>query len=365
MRVAVVQDWLVVNGGAEKVLKEIINHFEEVDVFSLIDFLSEKDRMEILGGRKTKTSFIQNLPNAKNNYRYYLALFPIAIERFDFTGYDLIISSSYAVAKGIKKVNKDQIHICYCHSPIRYAWDLEEEYLEGFVGFKRRLAKIILAYIRRWDLKTVDRVDLFLANSHNVSERISRIYKKNSIVLYPPVSTEKFIPYENKENYYFTSARLVKYKRIDLMIEAFNELPDLELIIAGDGPELNALKKLANKNITFVGYLNQNELIKFIQKAKWFILAANEDFGITSIESQSCLTPVIALEKGGYLETVVNNKTGVFFTEQNCKSLKNVISSNQYTVFNKTDFEVNVSKFSVDKFHTDLKVIIDRYVKNR
>lgn len=365
MRVAVVQDWLVVNGGAEKVLKEIINHFEEVDVFSLIDFLSEKDRIEILGDRKTKTSFIQYLPNAKNNYRNYLALFPIAIERFDFTGYDLIISSSYAVAKGIKKANKNQIHICYCHSPIRYAWDLEEEYLEGFVGFKRWLAKLILAYIRRWDLRTVNRVDLFLANSKNVSERINRIYKKNSIVLYPPVSTEKFIPNENKENYYFTSARLVKYKRIDLMIKAFNELPDLELIIAGDGPELSALKKIANNNIKFVGYLNQNELIKFTQKAKWFVLAANEDFGITSIESQSCLTPVIALEKGGYLETVVNNKTGVFFSEQNYSSLKNAISSNQFKVFNKTDFEANVSKFSKDKFHKDLKVIIDRYVKNK
>lgn len=364
MKVAVVQDWLVVNGGAEKVLKEIINHFGEVDVFSLIDFLSEDDRKEILGGRETKTSFIQLLPNARNIYRYYLALFPLAIESFDFTGYDLIISSSYAVSKGVKKANKKQIHICYCHSPIRYAWDLEDEYLEGFSGFKRWLAKLILAYIRRWDLKTLDRVDLFLANSKNVAERISRIYKKDSIVLYPPVSTEKFVPNENKDNYYFTSARLVKYKRVDLMVQAFNELPDLELIIAGDGPELNVLKKNAKKNIKFVGYLNQNELIKYTQKAKWFILAANEDFGITSVESQSCLTPVIALEKGGYLETVVNDKTGVFFKEQNYNDLKKVILSNQFNVFKNTDFEANVSKFSKARFHTDLKVIIDRYVKN-
>ena len=351
MKVAVVQDWLVVNGGAEKVLKEIIGYFGDADVFALVDFLDDNERKELLGGKRAKTSFIQSLPFAKNKYRNYVALFPAAIESLDLSGYDLIISSSYAVAKGIIK-SPNQIHICYCHSPIRYAWDLEDEYLLGMGFFKRNIARLILAYIRAWDLRTLSRVDVFVANSDYIRQRIERLYNRTSIVLYPPVDTGKFIGETVKSDYYFTSARLVPYKRVDLIINAFNQLPHLKLIVSGDGPELENLVSISNDNITFVNFLKQAELISYIKKAKAFLLAANEDFGITSIEAQSCYTPVIALKKGGYLETVIEGKTGIFFEEQTCASLKEAIVKfeNEKRIYNPTDFKTNVSRFSKEQF---------------
>ncbi len=351
MRVAIVQDWLTVNGGAEKVIKEMIGYFPEVDVFALIDFLNDADRQELLKGKKAKTSFIQNLPFAKTQYRNYLPLFPTAIESLDLSSYDLIVSSSYAVAKGIRK-GAHQIHICYCHSPIRYAWDLEEEYLKGMNPIKKLLAKGILAYIRNWDLNTLDRVDLFLANSKYIAERIKRLYNREALVLYPPVNIEKFVGLEKKSDYYFTSARLVAYKRVDLIVKVFNELPHLKLIVAGDGPELEKLKSMAKPNIIFADYLPQADLIKYMQEAKAFILAAHEDFGITSIEAQSCHTPVIALKKGGYLETVIEGKTGMFFAEQSVSCLKEVIVNFEKSkkIYEAYDFETHVNKFSTKQF---------------
>jgi glycosyltransferase involved in cell wall biosynthesis len=367
MKIALVQDWFTVNGGAEKVIKEIVNVYSDVDVFALVDFLNDEDRQYILKGKKCTTSFLQHLPFAKSVYRNFLPLFPMAIGSLDFTGYDLIISSSTSVAKGAKKANKNQIHICYCNSPMRYAWDQEEEYLSHMGKLKKLIAKITLKYIRKWDIKTLDRVDLFIANSNNVAERIQRIYGRSSVVLYPPVDASSFTPELNKENYYFTSARFVPYKKIDLIIKAFNELPHLKLIVSGDGPESETLKELANENTTFVGFLTKEELIKHTQKAKAFILAADEDFGITSLEAQSCCTPVIAYKKGGYLETVVDGKTGLFFDEQIVSSLKETILKfeNLDYSFKKEDFLENMEKFSISQFKTRLKNIVDDYVKGK
>ncbi len=314
MKIAFVQDWLTVNGGAEKVAKEIVNCFDDVSIFCLLDFLSTEDRNEIIKGKKTTTSFIQKLPFAKNHYRNYFPLFPNAIENLDFTGYDLIVSSSYSVAKGLKKATKNQIHICYCHSPIRYAWDLEDEYLSHVSFFKRIIARILLKYIRNWDLKTANRPDYYITNSNFVAERIKRIYNREATVIYPPIDTTNFSYLEQKQDYYFTSARLVPYKKIYVIVKAFSLLPQLKLIVSGDGPELEHLKKIATNNVTFIGFVEKSTLIKYTQKAKAYVLAAEEDFGITSIEAQSCGTPVIALKKGGYLETVLENKTGVFFS---------------------------------------------------
>ncbi|MBL7882965.1 MAG: glycosyltransferase, partial [Bacteroidia bacterium] len=232
MKVALVQDWFVVNGGAEKVVKEIIELYPDCDVFSLVDFLNDKDREFILKGKKAKTSFIQKMPFSKKLYRNYLPLFPKAIESLDFTKYDLIISSSYAVAKGIKK-NKNQIHICYCHSPIRYAWDLEDEYFKKTPFLKRIIIKRVLNYIRKWDVKTSERVDLFIANSNYIAERIKRIYNRDAVVIYPPIDTVNFKPNKEKDNYYFTSNRMVSYKKTDLIVRAFNQLPHLKLIVSG------------------------------------------------------------------------------------------------------------------------------------
>lgn len=366
MRVAVVHDWLVVNGGAEKVLKEIINCFStdiELDVFSIVDFLNKSDRDELIRGKKVKTTFIQKLPFAKRYFRNYLPLFPLAIERLDLSKYDLIISSSYAVAKGIIK-SKNQLHICYCHTPIRYAWDLENEYLNELKGFKKVIAKIVLGYIRKWDLKSTNRVDFFIANSLNISERIKRIYNRDSIVIYPPVNLEKFTGNIIKSDYYFTSSRLVSYKKVDLIIRTFNELPHLKLVVSGDGPEQKKLQLIANKNISFVGYLKENELINYMQKAKAFILAANEDFGITSIEAQSCYTPVIAYKKGGYLETIIENKTGMFFSDQSTECMKEtiLIFEKKNIDFKQEEFEKNVSRFSEKTFQKHFKELIEKNV---
>lgn len=364
MKVALVQDWFVVNGGAEKVVKEIIALYPEAEIFSLVDFLNDEDRWEILNGKRSHTSFIQNLPLSKKHYRNYLPFFPSAIESLNLNGYDLIISSSYAVAKGIKK-NPNQIHVCYCHSPVRYAWDLREQYLAGLNWGLRQISKPVLNYIKNWDKRTTYRVDHFIANSKNVSERIKRIYNRESVVVYPPVDTEQFTPDLQKENYYFTSMRVVPYKKLDLIVDAFNAMSEKRLIVAGDGPGLEKIKSRAGSNITFAGFVSKGKLIQLMQKARAFVLAAEEDFGITSLEAQSCCTPVIAYKKGGYLETVIDGKTGMFFNDQTVDSLKNAIIDfeNSGIKFNETDFMNNVSSFSASNFRNKFKSYIDLYVE--
>lgn len=364
MRVALVQDWFVVNGGAEKVVREIVALYPELDVFSLVDFLSDSDREFILAGKKARTSYLQNMPFAKKHYRNYLMLFPHAIESLDLSAYDMIISSSSAVAKGIRKSEK-QIHVCYCHSPVRYAWDLEAVYLSSLKWPLRSLARKVLAYIRRWDLRTTNRVDLFIANSRNVAERIKRIYSRDSTVIYPPVDTDLFSANEQKSDYYFTSLRVVPYKRLDLIVNTFNELPDKKLIVSGDGPDLEKIKAEAGSNIEFVGFLSQDKLVSYLQNAKAYLLAADEDFGITSLEAQSCCTPVIAFAKGGYLETVIEGKTGMFFKEQTVESLKSTIHDFEMAKYQflKNDFINNVERFSREHFRIALKKCIDGFIK--
>lgn len=339
MKVAIVQDWLTVNGGAEKVLKEIIKCFPDADLFSLIDFMPAEERADCLFGKEATTSWIQKLPGVKHYYRNLLYFFPKAIESLDFSGYDLIISSSYCVAKGIKKTSEKQIHICYCHSPVRYAWDLKAEYLSGMPFWKRGVFSFIVKRLAKWDIESLDRVDYFIANSKNVRQRIKRIYKRDAEVIYPPVNLAAFEFGESKGDYYFTSCRLVPYKRVDLIVEAFAKLPDKQLIVGGDGPELLDLTKKGGENVTFLGYLPQAKLTELLSKAKAFILAANEDFGISSLEAQASGTPVIALKKGGYLESVLEDSTGVFFEDQTADCLVETIKA-----FESKNIELEKSK---------------------
>jgi len=305
MKVALVQDWFVVNGGAEKVFREFINLFPDADVFGLVDFLDDKDRSDILNGKQVKTTWIQKVPNARNSFRNYLVFFPHAIRSLDLSGYDLIISSSYAVAKGIRK-RKGQIHICYCHSPVRYAWDLRQDYLSRLGGLKRMVAGLMLDHIAQWDLKTIGEVDHFIANSQNVAERIKRIYNRDSTVIYPPVDIEGFLPCHEKESYYFTSLRVVPYKRLDLIVEAFRLMPDKKLVVSGDGP---------------------------------------------------------ALAKGGYLETVLENKTGVFFHEQKAESIRDAVMAFEAMdkPFKEIDFTKNVESFSTECFRSNISNFIRQH----
>lgn len=365
MKKALISDWYYVNGGAEKVIHSINSIWDDFDHFALIDFLNDEDRKFILNGKKAKTSFIQKLPTVKKNHRKFLQLFPIAVEQFDLRDYDLIISSSSAVAKGIK-TNKNQLHICYCHSPMRYAWDLREQYLKDAglnKGLKGLYAKSVLDKIQKWDLSNSDNVDFFIANSKHIAERIKKIYNRESTVIYPPVDVDFFSLEEIKEDYYFTASRLVPYKKTQLIIEAFNELPHLKLIVAGDGPELEKLQKTAKNNIEFVGYIENKKLRSLMQKAKAFVFAAEEDFGIIPVEAQACGTPVIALAKGGTLETVIENKTGIFFVEQSAEKIKEAVLNFETKNFNPQIIREHAVTFSKQRFEKEMREFVETKYK--
>ena len=354
MRVAVVHDWLVTNAGAEKVLKAILELYPKADIFSLVDFLDKKDRDEILDGKYAKTSFIQKLPLAKKYFRNYLPLFPKAIESFDLSDYNLIISSSWAVAKGIKR-DKKQLHISYCHTPIRYAWDLYAEYTSNLKEPKKFLVKKSLKYIRKWDLDVNNRVDFFIANSKFVQDRIRRIYNRDSKVIYPPVNVDKFTLCQNKENFYLTASRLVSYKKTKLIVEAFNKMPNKELIVIGDGEEFKSIKNIANSNITLLGYQKDEVLIEYMQKAKAFIYSAIEDFGIVPIEATACGTPVIALNKGGTKETILDNINGIHFKEQTIEDIISAIKKFELLEFDPKKVSSTAQNFSVNRFKQEIK----------
>ena len=365
MKKALINDWYYVNGGAEKVIHSLNSIWNDFDHYALIDFLNEDDRAFILNGKKVKTSFIQKLPTAKQNHRKFLQLFPIAIEQFDLSDYDLILSSSSAVAKGVK-TRKNQLHICYCHSPMRYVWDLQEQYLHDAgldKGLKGTYAKYVLNKIKKWDVANSKNVNFFIANSNYVAARIKRIYDRESTVIYPPVDVDFFQLEEQKQDYYFTASRLVTYKKVQLIVETFNELPHLKLIVAGNGPEFQKLKKLGKNNIEYVGFVDYEKLKNFMQKAKAFVFAAEEDFGIIPVEAQACGTPVIAFAKGGTLETVVENETGVFFEEQSTQKLKEAIYTFEKTEFNPKKIREHAIKFSKERFENQMKDFVESKFK--
>ena len=360
MKVAYVHDWLVISGGAEKVAREILACYPQADVFCLVDFLSKEDRNYILHGKSTTTSFIQKLPFSKNKYRNYLPLFPIAIEQFDLSDYDLIISSSYAVAKGVL-THSNQIHICYCHSPMRYAWDLYHHYLgtTPMGRVKKALAKLTLHYIRIWDVSSVNRVDYFIANSEFIKRRIKKVYQRDSTVIYPPVDLGNFPVEKNKGDYYIAFSRLVPYKKLDIISKAFSLMPDKKLLLVGGGPEFDSLKTNAPNNVTVTGELNFSELVIKIQKAKALIVAAEEDFGLTPVEAQACGTPVIAYKKGGYLETVKDQETGVFFDEQTAEAIKDAVLKFENHSWSPGTCNQNTSKFSSDNFKSNFTLFVE------
>lgn len=327
MKKAIVHEWFVNYAGSERCIESFTNMWTDADIFSLVDFLQDDQRQVILKGKKAKTSFIQDLPFARKKHRKYLALFPMAIEQFDLSDYDIILSSSHAVAKGVL-TNANQLHICYCHTPIRYAWDLYHQYLTE-AGLKRGIggviAKSILHYIRMWDLSATNRVDHFIANSRHIASRIKKIYNRDSVVINPPVDITKFPLETEKEDYYLTASRLVPYKRIDLIVEAFSSMPDKKLVVIGHGPEMEKIKAKAAKNIEILGYQSSGDLKRYMQKAKAFVFAAEEDFGIIVVEAQSCGTPVIALNRGGTAETVIDEVNGLHFNEQSSIAIKEAV----------------------------------------
>jgi len=349
MRVAIVHDWLVTNAGAEKVLKAIIECYPEADILSLVDFLEDKQRQEVLLGKRAQTSFIQKLPFAPTHFRNYLPLFPKAIERFDLRGYDLIISSSWAVAKGVKK-SKNQIHICYSHTPIRYAWDLFEEYTSNLSGIKKQLVIWTLKYLRRWDIATLDRVDYFIANSTFVAKRIEHTYQRDALVIHPPVDVEQFRLHQEKEDFYLCASRLVPYKKTKLIVEAFNLMPDKKLVVIGKGEEYEEISTIAKPNIKVMGYQSDAVLTVHMQRAKAFIYMALEDFGIVPVEAMACGTPVIGYGKGGLKDSVIDKETGIFFEKQSIEALKNSVERFETLTFDPQKISSHAKKFSIQRF---------------
>ena len=372
MRVAIVCDWLVVYAGAERVLEQILKIYPDADLFCLVDFLP-KDQRSFIMDKKTHTSFIQNLPRAKKNYRSYLPLMPLAIEQLDVSAYDLVISSSHAVAKGVL-TGPDQVHISYVHSPIRYAWDLQHQYLQEANltrGMKGWTAKAILHYIRLWDYRTAHGVDHFIANSEFIARRIKKVYGREADVVYPPVDVDAYEMCEDKDDFYLTASRMVPYKKIKLIVEAFNEMPDKQLVVIGDGPEYGKIKEIAKGNIVLMGYQPFVVLKEKMQKAKAFVFAAEEDFGITPVEAQACGTPVIAYGKGGALETIrgqeCEDSTGLFFYRQTTEAIIEVVRSFETL---STDIvpqicRNNAERFSTERFLTDMRSYIDEKSRGR
>ena len=330
MKIAIVHDWLVTNAGAEKVLQQMLQIHPEADVFCVVDHLSKKDRF-YLENHKVKTTMIQRMPFSKQKYQLYLPFMPLAIEQLDLKDYDIVLSSSHAVAKGVLTTS-EQLHISYVHTPMRYAWDMQNDYINKASGLKikKALMRYMLFKMRQWDVQTANRVDYFISNSNFIGKRIWRTYRRTSQTIYPPVNVDAFPLCEIKDDYYVTASRLVPYKNVKLLVEAFAQMPTRQLLVIGDGPEMKELKKIATKNVVLLGHQMQEQLVFYMQRALAFLYAAEEDFGIALVEAQACGTPVIAYGKGGALETVLNlieneTPTGIFYYEQNIAAIKDTL----------------------------------------
>jgi glycosyltransferase involved in cell wall biosynthesis len=366
VKVAIVHDWLVTYAGAERVLEQILLVYPDADLFSMIDFLPQGQR-DFIQNKPVKTSFIQKLPFAKSKYRKYLPLMPLAVEQFDLSDYDLVISSCYAVVKGVL-TGPDQLHLCMCYSPIRYAWDLQHQYLRESGldrGLKSWPIKWMLHRIRLWDYRTANGVDGFIAISNFIARRIWKIYRRKSAVIYPPVDVERFTYSEKKEDFYLTASRMVPYKRIDMIVEAFTAIPDRKLIVIGDGPDFEKIRAKAGTNVTLLGYQTFDVLKDHLQRARAFIFAAEEDFGIAPLEAQACGTPVIAYKKGGAVETIrglgTPMPTGIFFEEQTMTGLLKAIHlfEENSDAISAADCRENALRFSPDRFRREFKDFVE------
>ena len=367
MKVAIVHDWLTLTGGAERVLEELFQLYPQSDLFCVVCYLP-KEEQSLLGGRKPKTTFIQQLPFAKSSYRRYLPLMPIAVEQFDLSEYDLIISSTHAVAKGVI-TGPDQIHIAYTHSPMRYAWDMQHVYLKEAKlsrGPLSAIARLVLHYMRLWDSRTTNGVDRFIANSEFIARRIHKTYGREAAIVYPPVDLNRFRLEKQKENFYLTASRMVPYKRIPLIVEAFSSMPDRRLVVIGDGPDMDLVRSVAAPNVELLGRQSDEILADHMARAKAFVFAAKEDFGIVPLEAQACGTPVVAFGRGGSLETIQGydkpGQTGVFFNEQNAAAIVEAILhlDHRLPLIRAEDCRDNANRFSTVAFQRNFLAEVDK-----
>ncbi len=359
LKYALVHEWLTpkATGGSELVVQEILQHIE-ADLYALIDFESTNPE-SYLFKRSIGTTFLQQFPFAYYGVQKYLPLLPIAIEQLDLRQYDIILSSSHAVAKGVLTAPY-QLHVCYCHAPMRYAWDLTFDYLKSSAagrGMPGILTRYLLHRLRQWDVLSANRVDYFIANSQTTARRIWRYYRRPATVIYPPVNTQRFSYHPEKQDFYLTVSRLVSYKKIELIVKTFNQLGK-PLVVIGDGAELPQIRHLAKSNVQVLGWQPDEIVEKYMAQAKAFVYAAYEDFGIAPVEAQACGTPVIAYGAGGTLETVKDIRhhpdkgTGILFSEQTTASLIQAIQAfEQYhPLLNPELIQAHAASFSPDMF---------------
>ena len=368
MKVALIHDHLAQDGGAEKVLKVLADMFLDAPIYTLLYEKKQVDKY--FRGRTIETSIIQKLPGGIKHYQWYLFFMPVAVEFFDLRGYDLVISDTSSFAKGVI-TSADTLHICYCHTPTRYLWSDTHQYINElrYNKWLKKIISLVLNRIRLWDRIAADRVDFFIANSKTVQRRITKYYRRDSEVIYPPVETDKFQiidlssqPLANR--YFLIGCRLAPYKRVDIVIEAFKSLgADYKLKIFGDGVDLERLKKIAGEavNIEFLGRISEANKAQFFAGAQAFINPQEEDFGITVVESMAAGRPVIAYQRGGATETVIEGKTGLFFKEQTAEAIKEVVKNFKSENFNPIEIKAWAEKFSVSKFQEQIKDFIAKH----
>ena len=361
MKTALVYDWLVTMGGGEKTLNAI-REIYPCPIYTLVHDVSKMQHTPF-SCAEVNASFLQKMPFAKRGYRYYFPLFPFAIEQFDLSGCELIISTSHSVAKGVL-THAGQLHLCYCLTPMRYAWDLTYRYLEGISGLQKMMAKWAFHYLRNWDIASLNRVDHFAAISHYIARRVEKLYGRKATVIYPPVDTDLIGLRENKENFFVTASRMVPYKNIDLIVQAFSHLPDQKLVVLGDGPDMAKIKRKAGKNVEMLGFQSDSVVRDYLGRAKGFLFAAEEDFGIVVVEAQAAGTPIIALGKGAAIETVIDGKTGVFFKEPVVAQIVEAIHQFSKQEFDPAQIRKHASRFSRERFKKEFKQFVDHHTEH-
>ena len=362
MKIALVHDYLVQDGGAEKVLEVLQETWPEAPTFVL--FFDEK-KMPGFVGKDIRTSFLQRFPFATKKYQWYISLMPTATEHYDLREFDVVISSTSAFAKGVI-TRPDAIHICYCHTPTRYLWTDTKSYIEELrvPKFVKAILPPVLSQLRMWDQQAANRVDFFVANSQTVSDRIKKYYRRDSEVIFPPVATNHFHISPKPKTYFLTGGRLVAYKRFDMVIDACNKT-GVPLKIFGNGPVEKALRKRAHANIEFVGRVSEKEQRELYANAKAFIHPQEEDFGITPVEAMASGTPVIAYRKGGATETVKEGVSGEFFDEQSWEILADHLTKFNPSKYDPNKIKAHAEQFNQERFVEKMKEIVKRYADSR
>lgn len=358
MNIAIVHEWLTTYAGSEKVVEAVLELYPEAPVYAL-SYDPEPFRATRFAQHPVHTSFIQRLPFSRRYHRLYIPLFPLAVEQFDVSAYDVVFSSNHAVAKGVL-TRAGQLHVSYVHTPVRYAWDMQSDYLRTGGALRNLGVRLLLHYLRLWDVVSANRVDVFLANSRYVAERVRRTYRRQAQVVYPPVDVHRFRADVQREDFFLTVGRFAPYKRMDLISDAFSRL-GLPLVVIGEGPCRRAIERRAAPNVRFLGRQPTEVVADYMQRCRAFVFAADEDFGIAPVEAMAAGAPVLAYGRGGCLETVVEGRTGLFFDAQTCEALRDAVARLEQcrATFDPQTIRQHAETFSRARFQTEIQRLIE------